>query len=120
MMTHQEITNNEDILDTRDLLERIDYLEGTEDEEEQEELSVLQALIEEVRQYSGEAPEDGATLIRDTYFEEYAMQLAEENGAISPHLEWPLTHIDWESAAQELQNDYSSVDFDGVTYWVRS
>lgn len=27
--------------------------------------------------------------------------------------------IDWERAAEELRMDYTAVDFDGVTYWVR-
>lgn len=32
---------------------------------------------------------------------------------------WPFTCIDWDKAAQELQMDYTSVEFDGITYWVR-
>jgi hypothetical protein len=27
--------------------------------------------------------------------------------------------IDWNEAASELQMDYTAVEFDGVTYWVR-
>lgn len=27
--------------------------------------------------------------------------------------------VDWERAARELQMDYTPVEFDGVTYWVR-
>ena len=30
------------------------------------------------------------------------------------------TCIDWAQAARELRMDYTSVDFDGVTYWIRS
>ena len=26
---------------------------------------------------------------------------------------------DWERATRELQMDYTEVDFDGVTYWIR-
>ena len=33
---------------------------------------------------------------------------------------WPYTCIDWEQAARELRYDYTSVDFDDVTYWIRS
>ena len=33
---------------------------------------------------------------------------------------WPFNCIDWEKAAEELQQDYMSIDFDGVTYWMRS
>lgn len=28
-------------------------------------------------------------------------------------------YIDWKRAAEALQSDYTSVEFDGVTYWVR-
>lgn len=34
-------------------------------------------------------------------------------------LAWPLTCIDWVQAAEELQQDYMSYEFDGYTYWVR-
>lgn len=41
--------------------------------------------------------------------EEYAMQLAEETGAIPEGLGWPCTCIDWEAAWRELTFDgYSS------------
>ena len=32
---------------------------------------------------------------------------------------WPNNHLDWKAAAEELQLDYTEVDFDGVTYWTR-
>jgi hypothetical protein len=28
--------------------------------------------------------------------------------------------IDWEQAAYELKQDYTEVNFDGVSYWIRS
>ena len=40
-------------------------------------------------------------------------------GQMPPSNQWPLYCIDWEYAARELKHDYTSVDFDGVTYWVR-
>lgn len=63
----------------------------------------------------------GETLIRDSYFEEYAQDLAEEIGATDSNAArgWPLNCIDWEQAARELKMDYTSADFDGVTYWYR-
>lgn len=33
---------------------------------------------------------------------------------------WPNTCIDWDEAARELQYDYFTVEFDGITYWIRS
>jgi hypothetical protein len=61
----------------------------------------------------------GATFIADSYFEEYAQELAEDIGAVNRNVEWPYTCIDWERAARELKSDYTAVEIDGATYWVR-
>ncbi len=63
---------------------------------------------------------DGATLIRDSYFKEYAQELAEDTGAINKDARWPTNCIDWEEAASELKQDYTEVDFDGVPYQVQN
>lgn len=118
-MKTTEISNMQDIIDSRDVIERIKALEGTEDEEEQEELKALEALAEECDGNVSDW-EHGETLIRDSYFADYAQELAEDIGAISKDQSWPNNCIDWEQAARELQMDYTSVDFDGVTYWARS
>lgn len=60
------------------------------------------------------------TLIRDSYFETYARQLAEDIGAIKGDEGWPLNCIDWEQATNELKMDYTTVEFDGETYHYRS
>lgn len=62
----------------------------------------------------------GESLIRDSYFEEYAEQLADDIGAIDRNAKWPVNCIDWEKAARELQYDYTEVDFDGEAYWIRA
>jgi DNA repair exonuclease SbcCD ATPase subunit len=64
----------------------------------------------------------GDTLINDDFFEEYAEELADDLGYLGSRrepLKWPFTCIDWEQAAKELQQDYSSVSFGGQTFWVR-
>ncbi len=116
----RDISNRADVLDTGDIIDRIEELDGTEDDDEKEELITLQKLIEDVRDVSGDSPEAGVQLIRDFYFEEYAREFAEDIGAINRDMNWPLNCIDWEQAATELQYDYSSVDFDGAEYWVHS
>lgn len=113
-----EITNSEDIIDSRDVIERIAYLSDTDDPGEQEELSSLLSLQEEAEGYSPDW-RYGVGLIRDSYFTEYAQQFAEDIGAISNDQSWPNYCIDWEQAARDLQVDYTCVDFDGVEYWVR-
>ena len=112
------IDNSADILDSRDIIDRIGWLDNTEDEEEKAELAQLLALQEEAEGYCPDW-KHGATLIRDNYFEEYAQELAEDIGAIDRNATWPMNCIDWKEAARLLQQDYTSVDFDGVEYWVR-
>ena len=147
---NNEITNSQDVIDSRDIIARIEELEGelTEiaeqewldaDEESDdltlndwmhglegvdhscseaiEEYKMLKALADE-----GEASPDwqyGEALIRDSYFEDYAQQTAEDCGMINDNASWPNTCIDWEEAADQLKQDYFSVDFDGVEYWIR-
>ena len=89
-----------------------------DDSDEAEELKVLKALAEE-----GEGSPDwsyGETLIRDSYFEEYAQELAEDCGMVQRSLGWPNTCIDWKQAAEELQQDYTQIDFGEIAYWIRS
>jgi len=121
----QEITNSEDIIDSRDVIARIAYLEDSldvpeedRDEDEADELAALRSLAEEASGYVGDW-EYGEALIRDSYFEQYAQQLAEDLDLIPQDATWPATCIDWGEAARELQMDYTSVDFGGVTYWTR-
>ena len=62
----------------------------------------------------------GEILVRDSYFTDYAQQLAEDIGAVDANATWPNNCIDWERAARELKMDYTSVSFGGVEYWLRS
>lgn len=123
MRHHEAINNLQDVIDSRDVMDRIAYLEGLGDEVdavEHEELQALQKLQEEA-----ESSPDwgyGETLIRDTYFRDYAEELARDIGALDVEGadQWPLRHIDWDEAARELKHDYFCVDFDGVEYWIRA
>lgn len=118
----REISNFDDVIDSRDVIERIEELAAIEatdvTDEERAELDALSALIAEAKDYAPDW-EYGAALIRDSYFVTYAQELAEDIGAINPDAAWPANCIDWEQAARELRMDYTSVEFDGVTYWVR-
>lgn len=89
------------------------------DDEDWPELVALKKLAEEGEDYAADW-RFGETLIRDSYFETYAQQFAEDIGRIDGReYDWPLDCIDWKQAAEELQMDYTSIDFDGVTYWIR-
>lgn len=65
-----------------------------------------------------QADEDSA-LIPEDEFADHARELAEDIAAISDSDRWPLTCIDWEQAARELQHDYSCIEWDGTTYFFR-
>jgi len=127
------IDNSDDTIDSRDVIERIEELESellnedgeidtaNEDPDYRDkcgELGALQALADEASGYASDW-KYGETLIRDSYFRDYAEQLADDIGAIDRNASWPVNCIDWDQAARELQMDYSAVDFDGVTYWIR-
>jgi hypothetical protein len=122
MIATRPISSYDDIIDSRDVIARIEelaeWVEPLTDEEETE-LAALRALAAEGRDATADW-EDGATLVQDSYFVEYAQELADDLGYTDGGtVSWPFTCIDWEKAAWELQMDYTAVEFDGVTYWVR-
>lgn len=88
------------------------------DEENKVELDELLALVEQAEGYGDWS--HGETLILESYFEDYAKELAEDIGSINKDATWPNNHIDWEAAADELKQDYTEVDFGGETYLMRS
>jgi hypothetical protein len=156
-MTTTSISNSDDVIDSRDIIARIEELQNMQTEwecpgcaatiqpapeyytkweghadtceyegeipdgledYEREELVALLALQDEAQGYS-EDWRYGSQLIRDTYFTDYAKELAEDLGYTNREQSWPFNHIDWDAAAEELKQDYTEVDYDGVSYWVR-
>jgi len=62
----------------------------------------------------------GASLISENYFTEYAEELACDCGMITgDSCAWPLNCIDWDVAADELKQDYTTVEIDDYTFYVR-
>lgn len=120
----REISNTDDMVSFDTITERVEALEDAErDEMEETEYKVLVALLKETCGYGGDHQWRGdwypGYMVRDSHFEEYAQTLAEDIGAIDRNATWPLTCIDWAQAARELQMDYSTVEYDGVTFWYR-
>jgi hypothetical protein len=98
-------------------LEALDCSTGIPEDDEQiarDLLAELESLAEEITEW-----DDGATLIPEDEFEDYARELAEDIGAIDRDAGWPLMHIDWEAAADALKQDYAEVTYQGTTYLVR-
>lgn len=109
------------VIDSRDLAARLNELEDQDEDDEpldEEELEERDAL----RELSSAIPEwhDGATLIPESSFQDYAREFAEDIGAIPDGAGWPCTCIDWEQTARELAMDYTSVEHDGDTYYVHA
>ncbi len=120
----REISKWDDIIDSRDVIARIEELHALAEDEfglaedEAAELRQLEALAAQGEQYA-EDWRHGEALIRESYFVAYAQELAEETVEGMRDLQWPFTHIDWEAAADELRVDYSEIEFDGVAYLIR-
>lgn len=138
-----EISRYDDVIDSRDVIERIEDLEleaggrfiekhpegvswgevaddhsAELDDEDAAELVALRRLAEQGEELDDWA--DGVALVRDSYFREYAMEMADELGLLPESYQWPTSCIDWDQAARELRMDYTPVEFDGVTYWARA
>ena len=108
-----------DIIDSRDIIDRIEELES-EDELtnlETEELNNLLVFQEEC-QYSPDWSY-GETIIREDYFTDYIKELIDDCFPIPSELnsgEWPWRHmyLDYEAAAEEAKQDY--IEFSGPNY----
>lgn len=61
----------------------------------------------------------GATLIRDSYFEDYVREFCEDCGYIDKDMP-SFIEIDWSATAENMKDDYTEADFDGVTYYFLS
>jgi len=123
------VSNLDDVIDSRDVIERIEELESAlknfldendvlleENFPEWEELRALRALASEASQYSADW-EYGETLIHRNYFEEYMDELVEECYDLPKDLPyWCSIKLDYVA----LEQDYISVDFDGQEYLIRN
>lgn len=87
------------------------------DEYDREELDILLKLQEECEGYSDW--KYGETLIRESYWEDYVQELVEELGYISKDFPWWI-EVNWGRTAENVAQDYTTVDFDGTDYYIRS
>jgi hypothetical protein len=86
--------------------------------ENEEEYNALKALDDDASDYCDWV--HGETLIHEDYFTKYAEELASDIGAVDRNASWPLNHIDWDAAAEQLKDDYTPVDFYSSTFYVRT
>lgn len=126
---------NQDVFDSRDLIERLEELEALEEcandpEATQEdldewtrdladELTTLRAFAAEAEDYCEDWPY-GETFIHEDYFTEYTKELVLDCGYIPASLpDWIENNIDWDGVADELKVDYTEFELDGNTYYAR-
>lgn len=83
-------------------------------EEEEDLLKDLLDLQEEL-----EFPDSGddTYLLDSNYMDDIAKEKVDEEYGPNQHRKWPFKHIDWDEAGKDLDDDYSSVDIDGDTYY---
>jgi hypothetical protein len=138
------ISNSDRVIDSRDVIARIEELRQERDDyalwadpetresdtpesraawaeenpDDADELAALEALADEAEGYGDWTHGEG--LIHEDHWLDYVRELAEDIGAIDCNASWPLTCIDWKAAAEELEADYMTVEFDGVTYYMRA
>jgi hypothetical protein len=136
------ISMGDDRLDSRDILERIENLELEQDDAHTKEIAMWRKILAEAADYAGASPKDGIFFVKDSYWKNYAIEYADDIGSLTDYArsvqryfssveyepvdlstQWPFRHIDWDAAADELREDYTSVDveWDGstYTYWYR-
>ena len=131
-----------DVIDVRDIIVRVLELRDERDERDEynekmgspdawdgvpdgepDELNMLEDILSELAGYGGDEEFEGdwypIELVADSYFQEYAQNLAEDCGMVDTNARWPVNCIDWEQAARELQMDYSCIIIYDTTYWYR-
>jgi len=116
--TQNDIGN--EFLDVRDIIERFEEIEDSvEDKDEAEQ---LREILNELEGYGGDEQWRGSwypiTLIRDSYFTEYAMEMLSDIGDLPAEIPHYIA-IDKEATARNIQVDYSSIEIGDYTYWYR-
>ena len=110
-----DITNSDDVIDSRDIL---DYIEKYEDDKDfEDEVKALQSIVKQYCDNYTEGLKDlefGVTFIRDSYFEDYMWDYFLQFNQVDEALE---CYIDIEAFARDQQYDYESISFDGEDYW---
>jgi hypothetical protein len=126
------VDNNNDILDSRDIISRIEELENDRDSwnddadndttweaeypDDAQELTTLTDLAEECENYSEWV--HGEVLVRYSYWEDYVQELLEDCGDIPRDVPHYLV-IDWKQTADNISQDYAIIGYDGVDYYIR-
>lgn len=116
-----------DMVAVREIMDRIEDIEGLEDPEDEDSLSpedrhelvALTKLMTILRESGGDEQWRGdsypTTLISKGYFSTYAEELIRERYDLDGIPE--ILVIDWEGTARRMRADYASIDIDGTTFY---
>lgn len=144
----EPITNTQDIIDSRDIIKRIEELEGFFDtcqhcgegqdielaektnkcsdceqelleDLEIEELADLQDVFNQAEGCG--AFNHGESLIHESYFVEYCEELCCDIGDIPGDLPWYIaSNIEWDGVANDIKADYMEINLGGASYFMRA
>ena len=131
MNTKTALDLTADTIDVRDIITRVEELEnerdaiGDDDPQDADlacEHCELAAILAELKGNGGDEQWRGdwypVTLIRESYFTDYAREMLEDCGLIPR--EFPnYIEIDWDATARNIRTDYTCTDIAGDTYWYR-
>lgn len=119
------ISNADYLIDVRDVIASVESLTADDadqalSEEDKLYLIELEKLLMELKGNGGDEQYEGdwypLTLIRDDYFEEAMDDMVADCYVLPKDLpSWMTITYDYDA----LKQDYSSVEFDGATYWYR-
>ena len=123
MMTTTQLDLTADTIDVRDIIARYEELEDAVDGlPDAEERCLLASILDDLKSNGGDEEWRGdwypVTLIADFAFEDHARELLEDCGTIPKDLPWYVA-IDWETTAENIRVDYTSVDVGSTVYWYR-
>jgi antirestriction protein len=90
------------------------------DDDDKARVQAIRTVLEELPETTVDLGNSwGCTMIPESEFTAYAEELAEDLGVMPDPDHWPTMYIDWEAAAEALKADYTSIEFDGITYLCR-
>lgn len=145
-MKNVEIDYSSDVLDSRNLDERLDYLTSIKDvradwmdakreamsdeeidelennepedftDEMEKELAELEEAKEEISEWR-----DGNTLVNMDYWAQYCKELVRDVGDMPKGLpSYIEDNIDWDGVAEDLSADYSTIEIMGNMFYYRN
>lgn len=104
------------VIDTRDLVKRLRYLEYDDiklDNDELKELEELRIMESEISEWT-----NGETLINVDYWVEYVRKMLIDCGYLPKDLP-SFIEINWEKTADNIKIDYSECNYNGKVYYYR-